>query len=74
MSRNVDSAGEPTTPTSTGHKEALDNQLDDRYVKAVVKGDIKVIGLNSDNYQSWADGMQLLLDTKMLWPIMSGDE
>ena len=40
---------------------------DGKYEKAILKGEIKVTKLNSDNYQSWANGIELLLDAKMLW-------
>lgn len=49
-------------------------RVDRLYVKPILKGEIKVTKLNSDNYQSWADGMELLLDAKMLWPVVSGSE
>ena len=39
---------------------------DKTYVKAILKNEIKITKLNFDNYQSWADGMQLLLDAKGL--------
>ena len=36
------------------------------YVKTILKNEIKITKLNSDNYQSWTDGMQLLLNAKKL--------
>lgn len=35
-------------------------------MKTILKDKIKVIKLNSDNYQSRADGMELFLDAIML--------
>lgn len=42
---------------------------DGLYVKAILKEDVKMVNLNSDSYQSWADGMERLLGAKMLWPV-----
>ncbi len=39
---------------------------DGKYTKAILKDEIKVTKLNPDNYQSWADGIEFLLDAKML--------
>ena len=36
------------------------------YVKTILKNEIKITKLNSDNYQSWTNEMQLLLDAKRL--------
>ena len=76
---NDSAAGEPATPQSInqgpthGHNGDAPKYPDGQYVKAILKGEIKLTKLNSDNYQSWSDGMQLLLGAKMLWPIVSGD-
>lgn len=76
MSRNAptptDSAGGPASSESTAASGAP--KVDGLYIKAILKGKIKVTKLNSDNYQSWADGIELLLDAKMLWRIINGDE
>ena len=45
---------------------------DKTYVKAILKNEIKVIKLNSDNYQNWANEMQLLLNAKKLWSVVGG--
>lgn len=75
MSENApapaDSAGGPASPenmVASGAPKGPDGQ----YTKAILKGEIKVTKLNSDNYQSWADGMELLLDAKMLWRLVNG--
>ena len=65
-----DSAGGPASPESIPGGPKLVGL----YTKAILKGEIKVTHLNSDNYQSWADGMELLLDAKMLWSIVNGSE
>ena len=75
-------AGGPATPLSVttgnetvlveGKRGALISPPDGQYIKAVLKGEIKITKLTPDNYQSWSDGMELLLDAKMLWPIVDG--
>ena len=71
-----DSAGEPASPKSImdrPNRQGLSGASqgpDGKYEKAILKGEIKVAKLNLDNYQSWANGMELLLDAKMLWQLV----
>ena len=40
--------------------------------KAILEGKIRVTKLNLENNQSWADGMKLLLNAKMLGELSMG--
>lgn len=76
--RNQDSAGVPASPMSEGApgpgaSTGAPNEISDKsYTPAILKGEIKLTKLNSDNYQRWAEGMQLLLAAKRLWRLVSG--
>ena len=73
MSGNVDSAGGPATPASmTGAPGSSVASGDGQYVKAIRKRDFKLTKLNSDNYQSWADGMEIMFNAKMMWSLIDG--
>lgn len=75
ISGNVDtpdSAGGPASPKSMAASGAP--KIDGQYVRAILKGEIKVTKLNSDNYQSWADGTEIFLDATMLSRLGSGTE
>ena len=73
MSENVDSAERPATLASmTGAPGSSVASDDDQYVKTIRKGDFKLTKLNSDNYQSWADGMKIMFNAKMMWPLIDG--
>ena len=62
MSQRNDSTEVPVSSVSdTGVQRS-----DKVYIKVISKGEIKMIELNSDSYQSWADGMQLLLNAKIV--------
>ena len=39
-----------------------------QYAKVIRKGELKLTKSNSNNYQSWADGMEILLSAKLMWP------
>ena len=47
---------------------------DNQYNKAILKGEIKLTKLNAENFQSWSEGMQLLLAAKKLWRLVKGTE
>ena len=82
MAERNDFVEKPVTPvsetkasltTETGASASMTTEsraplmiADKTYVKTILKSEIKVTKLNSDNYQSWADGMQLLLNAKKL--------
>ena len=69
MAGPSDSAA-PETPASMG---AEASGPDGHYTKAIRKGDIKVDPkLSASNYLSWAEDMQLLLEAKKLWRLVSG--
>ena len=76
MSERIDSAGGPASSASieglSGSESAGAFELDHSYVKANRKGELKLTKLNSDNYQSWADGMKILLSVKMMWSLING--
>lgn len=72
-----DSAGGPASPESVVNQPANGQtsgapKINGVYAKVILKGEIKVTKLNSDNYQSWADGMELLLDAKTCWRLVNG--
>lgn len=46
---------------------------DGSYEKAILKGEIKLDPkLGDDNWQTWSEGMELLLTSKILWDKVDG--
>lgn len=74
--RTNDSVGTPASPVSeAGPSEsggAVSSTPDGQYRKANRKGEFKLTKLNSDNYQLWAYGMEILLSAKRMWPLVVG--
>lgn len=78
MSGIIDSAEGPASPAlmtkGFGTDDAEASELDNQYVKANRKGEITLTKLNSNNYQSWADDMEILLSAKRMWTLVVGTE
>ena len=69
-SNNNGPKGQVSGPDSRG--AFYPSPPDGQYIKAKLKGPIKLTKLNSENYLSWSDGMRLLLEAKGLWRVVSG--
>ncbi len=60
-----------TGQSAIGRTSGASKRSDGQYIKTILKDEIKVTKLNLDNYQSWADGIELLIDAKMLWLVVN---
>ena len=72
MSENIDFVEKSTSFVSMMKAFVSSTEGDDnQYRKANRKNELKLIKLNSDNYQSWANGMKILLNVKNMWPLIT---
>ena len=70
MSERIDSAKKSTSSVSLIETPEPEAVIDDQYRKINRKNEIKLIKLNSDNYQNWTNDIKILLSVKMMWSLI----
>ena len=72
MSGRIDSVGGSASSVSLIGAFGPETVANDQYRKINRKEKIKLIKLNSDNYQNWTNDMKILLSVKIMWFLVFG--